>query len=86
MAKRRLSATTRKEVLDLANEAVPRTLKKEVTLSWPDFSKACRGARATLAAATKAWQDGGKPSSGKLYTDMVTAAVSAEVMCAFAGE
>jgi hypothetical protein len=84
MAAKRISATARKEVRDFASDAVPRSLGADITISTPDFKSACQKAKAALADARKRWEEGGKPKRGPLYNDMIVAAVTAEVMCAFA--
>lgn len=81
----KISAATRKEVLDYANSAVPLSLGMDITIGSPDFGRACRKAKEDLAAARKRWEEGGKPKRGPLYNDLIVAAAVAEVMCAFAG-
>jgi hypothetical protein len=82
---RRLSAATRTEVLDLANSAVPTSLGQDITIGSPDLKSACQAATEALAAARKEWEKAGRPKRGKVYTELVAAAVTAQVMCALAG-
>ena len=81
-----LSEDSRREVIELGNDAVVRAFEKEVEIHAPDVAGACDRANATLKTARDKWKNAGEPTQGPVFQDYMAALFTAGIICGLAGK